>query len=154
MIENPLAVSGRRYQTSISLPPALWSDFDRTATDAGISTGELLTAVLRNGLPQSPESALDALERLLDHIPPDEGLLEERNYRLPLQLREALDRLAKILTPGPRGNRSLLVRAILVDHPLTTAEQARELANALRIQAIRESLHAAARGPREASSSS
>lgn len=143
-------LSGRRYQTSISLPPQTWVEFDGLAQGAGTSVGELMTAVLGMGLPDSPEAALQALERLLSAIPADEGLLEERNYRLPLELREALDRIAKILAPRSRAHRSLLIRAILSDCWPASPERARELVTSVRVQAMRASLLESAVAPADA----
>jgi hypothetical protein len=139
------AVSGRRVQTSVSLPSRVWRDLERTADAARVGSGELLNAVLRTGLPDGPESALGSLERLLRDLPADDELLEEHNFRLSVEVRETLDRFAKTLAPVPRARppRSLLVRAILRDHAVTDPEQARQLINALRVQGMRDSLRAA-----------
>jgi len=150
----PLRPSRRRVQTSMSLPPDLWAELERLADGAGSTPGELLNAVLRNGFPDSPEAALASVERVLDRMPLDEGLLEERNYRLALEVREGLDRLSRMLTVGPRGrvHRSLLIRAILIDRTLATPIEARELINGLRVRDMRDSL-AAANGAQSASAS-
>ena len=144
-VRVPLRVSRRRVQTSMSLPPELWVELERLAHGAGLTPGEVLHAVLRKGFPDSPEAALASLERVLDRMPVDEGLLEERNYRLSLEVREGLDRLSKMLSVGPRSrmHRSLLIRAILLDQMLATPVEARELVNGLRVQDMRESLRAA-----------
>jgi hypothetical protein len=142
-----MVVSGRRVQTSMSLPSELWSELERFADGAGSTAGELLNAVLRRGLPDSPEAALAVVERALERMPLDEGFLEERNYRLLLEVRSGLDRLSRMLAVGSRARaqRSLLIRGILIDHPLATPEEARELINGLRVQAMRESLRVANR---------
>jgi hypothetical protein len=57
----------------------------------------------RGGHPRrSGQAHSAALEQLLDTIQPHEGLHEERNYRLPLELRTQLDDLSAALEPGPR----------------------------------------------------
>ena len=132
----------RRVQTSISLPPASWDALDEVASSAGVSVGELLTAILAAAIPETPAAALGAVEELLVSSAPDDGPHEERNYRLPLELRTQLDALTKAL--GPRGQRSLLIRALIAAQGPQTGEQARALVTARRIETMRSALHAAA----------
>ncbi len=120
----------------MSLPPTTWDTLDDLGQAAGASTGELLVAILTTAIPDSPTAALDAIERLLVSAP-DEGLREERNYRLPLDLRGQLDALTKALGPGMQ--RSLLVRALLAAHTPQDGEDARKLITARRIEAMRAS---------------
>lgn len=134
----------RRVQTSVSLPPEVWDTLDALGHGAGVSAGELLTTILTGAVPDSVQAAFAALERLLVSIGPDEGLQEERNYRLPLELRTKLDDLARALGPGPRLQRSLLIRAIVASHTPSSSEQARELITTRRIDAMRATMLASA----------
>lgn len=124
----------RRVQTSMSLPPTTWDTLDDLGQAAGASTGELLVAILTAAIPDSPTIALEAIEQLLGNAP-DNDLREERNYRLPLDLRGQLDALTRAL--GPSMQRSLLVRALLIAHTPQDAEDARRLITARRIEAMR-----------------
>lgn len=126
----------RRAQTSMSLPPASWDMLDELSHATGASTGELLVAILGQAIPDSPTVALDVIEQLLVNAP-DETLREERNYRLPLDLRAQLDALTKAL--GPSVQRSLLVRALLAAHSPQGAADARTLITARRIAVMRAS---------------
>jgi len=128
----------RRIQTSISLPPQLWDTLEELG--AGVSAGELLTAILSSAMPESVEAAASTLEQLLVDMAPNEGLHEERNYRLPLELRTQLDSLTKRLGSLPRMQRSILIRAILTAHMPGNGEQARELLTARRIHAMRAAM--------------
>jgi predicted DNA-binding protein len=134
----------RRVQTSVSLPPDLWDSLDELASGAGVSVGELLTTILTGALPETPEVAFAALEQLLVSIAPGEGLQEERNFRLPLELRTSLDELARALGPGPRLQRSLLIRAIVGSRTPSSSEHARELITTRRIAAMRSTMLASA----------
>jgi hypothetical protein len=133
----------RRVQTSISLPPDIWDALDELGQQAGVSVGELLTAVLAAQIPDTPQAMLSTLEQLLVSIPSDEGPHEERNYRLPRELRIKLDELARALA-GPRMQRSMLMRAILAVHLPQDGEQARELITMRRLDAMRAALAASA----------
>jgi predicted DNA-binding protein len=132
----------RRVQTSISLPPDIWDVLDELGQQAGVSVGELLTAVLAAEIPDAPQAMLSALEQLLVSIPSDEGPHEERNYRLPRELRTRLDELARALGAGPRMQRSMLIRAILAVHLPPNGEQARELITMRRLDAMRAAIAA------------
>lgn len=132
--------AGRRVQTSISLPPETWDALDELGQEAGVSAGELLTSILTVGIPDTPQAALSVLEQLLVSVAPDEGPQEERNYRLPLELRAKLDELAGALGARPRLPRSLLIRAILAIHSPTNGEHARELITTRRVDAMRAAL--------------
>lgn len=134
----------RRVQTSISLPPDIWDALDERGQQAGVSVGELLTAVLAAQIPDTPQAMLSTLEQLLVSIPSDEGPHEERNYRLPRELRTKLDELARALGAGPRMQRSMLIRAILAVHLPPNGEQARELITMRRLDAMRAALAASA----------
>ena len=127
-------------QTSISLPPEAWDALDDLGQEAGVSGGELLTSILNAGIPDTPQAALGALEQLLVSIPSDEGPHEERNYRLPLELRTKLDEFSKALGSGPRMQRSLLIRAILALHLPKSGEHARDLITTRRLDAVRAAL--------------
>jgi hypothetical protein len=133
---------GRRVQTSLSLPPGLWDSLDALAAGAGASTGELLTAILTRSLPPSPGQALSLLEQLLPSISPQEGLQEERNYRVAFDLRSALDALSEALGPRPWSRRSLLIRAIVASAMPDSPEQAREVLTTWRIDAMRAAVQA------------
>jgi predicted DNA-binding protein len=130
----------RRVQTSVSLPPETWDVLDELGQEAGVAAVELLTGILTAGIPDTPESALSALEQLLVTIRPDDGPHEERNYRLPLELRTKLDELSKALGAGPRKQRSLLIRAILASQMPKSGEHARELITTRRLDAMRAAL--------------
>jgi predicted DNA-binding protein len=130
----------RRVQTSVSLPPETWDALDELGQEAGVAAVELLTGILTAGLPDTPESALSALEQLLVTIPPDDGPHEERNYRLPLELRTKLDELSKALGARPRKQRSLLIRAILASQMPKSGDHARELITTRRLDAMRAAL--------------
>jgi hypothetical protein len=134
---------GRRVQTSISLPPNVWDTLDELGEGVGVAGGELLSAILTAAAPSTPQDALTALEQLLVDIPPDDGPHEERNYRLPLELRAQLDVLVKALGAGPRAHRSLLIRALLATHTPPDIASARELITARRIDAMRAAMLAA-----------
>jgi len=136
----------RRVQTSVSLPPAMWDTLDALGTHAGVSAGELLAAILERAVPESAADALELLERLLPTIAPDEGLHEERNYRLALELRSRLDTLTQALgrPAGPR--RSLLIRAIAASAMPQGPDYARELVTAVRMGAMRAAVKASATG--------
>ena len=99
----------------MSLPPDVWDGLDELGRAAGVSAGELLTVVLQDAVPETPAGALTAVEQLLGTIAADEGLQEERNYRLPLTLRAELDALSEALGSGARV-RSLLIRALLASN--------------------------------------
>jgi hypothetical protein len=127
----------RRAQTSMSLAPSSWDSLDELGHAAGASAGELLVAILTAAIPDTPAAALEAIEELLVSNAPDEGMHEERNYRLPLDLRTQLDALTKAL--GPSVQRSLLIRALLAAHTPDNADNARQLIIARRIAALRAS---------------
>jgi predicted DNA-binding protein len=133
--------AARRVQTSMSLPPDMWDGLDELGRATGVSAGELLTVILEGAVPDSPAGALAALEQLLGTIAPDEGLQEERNFRIPLTLRAELDALTDALGRNARVKRSLLIRALLVSHTPTDAGRARELITARRIDSMRAALH-------------
>jgi len=132
----------RRVQTSVSLPPEVWDMLDELGQGAGVSAGEMLTAVLTAAIPDTPTAALAAVEQLLTSIAPDEGPQEERNYRLPLDLRSKLDELSSALGAGPRL-RSLLIRAILASNAPGSSDEARKLITTRRIDAMRTAMRAA-----------
>jgi predicted DNA-binding protein len=136
--------AARRVQTSISMPPAGWDRLDELAQDAGASTGELLAAVLTSAVPDSAEDALAMIEQLLSTDAPDQGLHEERNFRLTLKLREQLDTIAKTIAGGPRPERSLVVRAIVAAAIPTNADDARALLITVRLNSMRAAMTAAA----------
>jgi hypothetical protein len=117
----------------------VWDTLDELSAGAA---GRLLTAILSANLPDTPTAALASVEALLRDGPADATLHEERNYRLPYDLRTRLDELATALGGGRRPQRSLLIRAIVAAHAPSSAEQARELITTQRIDALRAGLHA------------
>lgn len=133
--------SARRVQTSISLPPAVWDSLDELAEQSATATGALLTALLTTATPESSEAAFAAVEQLLTTTG-DEGRREERNFRLPWELRSQLDTIVKTL--GPRVPRSLLVRAIVAGSIPENPDQARELVTSQRLRAIRTAMRMSA----------
>ncbi len=134
----------RRAQTSMSLPPRSWDTLDELGAAAGASTGELLVAIPTASIPDTPTAALEAIEQLLVSNTSDAGMHEERNYRLPLDLRTQLYALTKAL--GPSVKRSLLIRALVAAHTPHSSDDARELITTRRIQAMRTAMHASAGG--------
>lgn len=132
----------RRVQTSVSLPPATWERLDELGEAAGVSAGELLVAILAAVTPETPTAAVEALEQLLVTSLPHEGPHEERNYRLPLDLRAQLDALTEAL--GPSVQRSLLIRALLAAHAPHSSDDARALITARRLEAMRAAMRASA----------
>ena len=123
----------------MSLPPDVWDRLDELGRAAGVSAGELLTVVLQDAVPETPAGALTAVEQLLGTIAADEGLQEERNYRLPLTLRAELDALSDALGSGARV-RSLLIRALLASNTPAAPDDLRELITARRIDSMRAAL--------------
>lgn len=137
--------SARRVQTSMSFPPRTWDALDEVGETAGASAGELLIAILNDAIPETPADALAAVEQLLiSSASADDGPHEERNYRLPLDLRTRLDELTRAL--GPQVQRSLLIRALLAAHAPQNADAARTLLTTQRIQAMRSAVSASAAG--------
>lgn len=137
--------SARRVQTSMSFPPGTWDALDEVGETAGASAGELLIAILNDAIPETPADALAAVEQLLiSSASADDGPHEERNYRLPLDLRTRLDELTRAL--GPQVQRSLLIRALLAAHAPQNADAARTLLTTQRIQAMRSAVSASAAG--------
>jgi len=142
---QPARSATRRVQTSISLLPTGWDGLDALARDAGVSVRDLLAAVLATAMPDTPAAALAMIEQLLKSTGPDDGLHEERSYRLPLDLRTRLDSTAKALGAGPR-QRSLLARAILARATPDGADEARALVTEVRLSAMRAALTASSTG--------
>ncbi|MBW3609154.1 MAG: hypothetical protein KY463_12520 [Actinobacteria bacterium] len=95
-------------------------------------------------MPDSPASAFSAVEQLLLGDAPDNAGHEERNYRLPLQLRTNLDALASALGSRPRPQRSLLIHALVAAHAPANGDQARELITTQRIDALRAAMRESA----------
>lgn len=133
-----------RVQTSISLPPDVWDTLDAQAQQASDTTGKLLIAILAAAIPDTPAAAFAVVEQLLLGSGPDDALHEERNYRLPVDLRTRLDELAAALGAGPHRQRSLLIRAILSAHAPSDTAQARELLTQRRLAQLRPGETAAA----------
>lgn len=127
--------SARRVQTSMSFPPTTWDTLDELGEATSVSAGELLIAILSEAIPDTPAAALAAIEQLLISAAHDDGPHEERNYRLPIDLRTQLDALTKAL--GPPVQRSLLIRALLAAHLPQSSDAARELITKHRIRVMR-----------------
>jgi hypothetical protein len=140
------APAGRPVQTSITLAPAVWQQLDELAP---ARTGELLNALLREHAPADLAAAVRLIEQLLAQ-PDEHGQLgEERNLRIPRELRLRLDELsAGLTTVGGRGVRSQLIEAIARLHAPESPQAAQELLASSRIRALRSVLAASDDAPR------
>ena len=140
-------------QTSVLLPPATWDRLLELAREAGglASPNRLLIDILVTG-PQSVQDAADDLERFLQ-LPASETAVgepwEERNLRLPVDLRRRLDDNRRILSEAgvPDATRARLIAATVHRRGPSTPEEARALMAERRAEAFREALTARHAGP-------
>ena len=134
-------------QTSVLLPPFLWDRLADLASESGplTTTNRLLIAVLHGRGPRDLAQAADDLEGFLS-LPGEQtrvgDLWEERNVRLPIELRTRLDGLTRELAAAGvvQATRANLVAATLLLRGPDTAEDARTLMADLRAQAFRRAL--------------
>ena len=134
-------------QTSVLLPPFLWDRLAELASESGplTTTNRLLIAVLHGRGPRDLAQAADDLEGFLS-LPAEQSrvgdLWEERNVRLPIELRTRLDGLTRELAAAGvvQATRANLVAASLLLRGPDTAEDARTLMADLRAQAFRRAL--------------
>jgi hypothetical protein len=134
-------------QTSVLLPPLLWDRLADLATGAGSLTtaNRLLIAILHGRGPRDLAQAVEDLEAFLS-LPADQShvgeLWEERNVRLPIELRTRFDRLTRELAAAGvvQATRANLVTATLMLRGPNTAEDARTLMADLRAEAFRRAL--------------
>jgi hypothetical protein len=104
-------------QTSVLLPPTMWDRLLELAREAGglASPNRLLIDILVTG-PQSVQDAADDLEHFLQ-LPAAQSAVgepwEERNLRLPVDLRRRLDDHRRILSEAgvPDATRARLIAA-------------------------------------------
>jgi len=133
----------RSVQTSVLLPPELWDRLASLANDLGglHRANRVLTSVLEAHSPADIREAADDLDWFLS-LPPEEShvakLWEERNLRLPFELRMRLDDLRDRLTAAgiAEATRSHLIAAIALRRGPNNAEEAHALMTELRAAAI------------------
>jgi hypothetical protein len=142
-------------QTSVTLPIGMWeemADLARELEQDGISLRqqELLVGVLRYHAPATVESAAELFETYLA-LPPGERFAgedsEERNFRLPVEVRSRLSEQANVLRTLSRdANRGTLIAATWRLHGPRSADDARELLALLRRADLRRALQQAEPG--------
>lgn len=133
-------------QTSLLLPVRLWDRLGALAREVGglATPSRLLIDILAGG-PESVQEAADELEGFLA-LPVEETALgapwEERNIRVPVELRRRLDEHRRtLIDAGMRhATRAHLVAATVLLRGPTTAEDARALMAERRAQAFRDAL--------------
>ena len=138
--------SGRAQtvQTSVLLPAPMWKHLTALATEAGslTNTNQVLIMILQaHG--DNLELVGEDLNRFLASS--DDVLRapwQERNVRLPLNLRHDLDLLRDALTSAglDQATRSHLIAAILTFHTPQTGEQIRQLLAEQRSETLRRAL--------------
>ena len=134
-------------QTSVLMPPFLWDRLADLATGAGSLTtaNRLLIAILHGRGPSGLAQAAEDLEAFLS-LPADQShvgeLWEERNVRLPIELRTRFDRLTRDLAAAgvDQATRAHLVTATLLLRGPETADDARRLMADHRAEAFRRAL--------------
>jgi hypothetical protein len=144
--ETPRRIS---LQTSVLLPSFIWDHLARLASEAGglTTANRLLIAVLEAEGPRDLSQAGEDLERFLALPAEQSGLgepWEERNVRLPIELRKHLDELKQSLTAaglGPAVRAHLIAASWLLRGPSTAAE-ARDLITEVRAETFRRALAA------------
>jgi hypothetical protein len=131
-------------QTSVLLPAPMWEHLTALATEAGslTNTNQVLIIIL-----QAHGSNLELVgEDLNRFLASSDGVLrapwQERNVRLPINLRHDLDLLRDALTSAglDQATRSHLIAAILTFHTPQTGEQIRELLAEQRSETLRRAL--------------
>jgi hypothetical protein len=136
-------------QTSVLLPPSLWDHLARlTSESGGLATpNRLLIDVLQARGPHDLQQAAEDLDQFLS-LPIEQSRVgdpwEERNVRLPIELRKRLDELRRKLTAAglSQATRAHLIAASLLLRGPSTGEQARALMAELRTEAFRRAIAA------------
>jgi hypothetical protein len=128
-------------QTSITLPSPLWQQMQELTGElaAGgrvVGPHELLIAVLRYHAPATVESAAELFDTYLElpgdlqHVGAD---TEERNVKLPQEVRRRLTEQAQVLRSVTRdASRGALIAAVWQLHGPRTEGEAKELLTGLR----------------------
>jgi hypothetical protein len=155
VVAGRLAVRARRptVQTSILLPPFVWDRLDRLAAEAaGLTTPTRLLIDILAGGPGSLAEAAEELERFLALPPQDSGLgepWEERNLRLPVELRRRLDGHRRALAEaGVRhATRAHLVAATILARAPATGDEARAMMAERRAEAFQRAIETTATPP-------
>jgi hypothetical protein len=155
VVAGRLTVRPRRptVQTSILLPPFVWDRLDRLAAEAaGLTTPTRLLIDVLAGGPESVADAAEELERFLALPPQDSGLgepWEERNLRLPVELRRRLDAHRRALAEaGVRhATRAHLVAATILARAPATGDEARVMMAERRAEAFRRAIETTATPP-------
>ena len=134
-------------QTSVLLPAPLWDELARLASESGglATPNRVLIDVLEARGPRDLEQAADNLDRFLSLPTEQSGVgdpWEERNVRLPIELRKHLDDLRRKLSAAglSQATRAHLIAATVLLHGPSTGEQARTLMAELRTQAFRRAV--------------
>ncbi len=143
-MRRPLSV-----QTSVLLPPSLWDRLARLANESGglATPNRLLIDVLRARGARSLEQAAEDLDRFLSLPAEQSGVgepWEERNVRLPIELRKRLDELRRKLTAAglSQATRAHLITASLLLRGPSTTEEARTLMAEVRAETFRRAIAA------------
>jgi hypothetical protein len=131
-------------QTSVLLPAPMWEHLNALATETGslTSTNQVLIMILQaHG--GNLERVGEDLNRFLASS--DDVLTapwQERNVRLPINVRHNLDLLRDALISAglDQATRSHLIAAILTFHTPKTGEQVRELVAEQRAETLRRAL--------------
>jgi len=140
--QRPISV-----QTSILLPPSLWDQLARLASDCGglATPNRVLIDILEARGPRDLERAAGDLDRFLS-LPADQTGVgdpwEERNVRLPIELRKRLDELRRRLTTAglTQATRAHLIAASVLLHAPSTGEETRALMAEQRADAFRRAV--------------
>lgn len=147
-IENPTVFQRPvSVQTSVLLPPSLWDQLARLASGSGglATPNRVLIDVLEARGPHDLEQAAGDLDRFLS-LPVDQTGVgdpwEERNVRLPIELRRRLDELRRSLSAAglTQATRARLIAASLLLHGPNTSEEARALMSERRAEAFRRAV--------------
>jgi hypothetical protein len=150
--ENPIRFQRPiSIQTSVLLPPSLWDQLAALASESGglATPNRVLIDILEARGPRDLEQAADDLDRFLS-LPADQTEVghpwEERNVRLPIELRKRLDELRRRLSAAglTQATRAHLIAASLLLRGPSTGEEARALMAERRTEAFRR---AAAQAP-------
>ena len=151
--QHELGPSGRwrpqSVQTSVLLPPSLWDHLARlTSESGGLATpNRLLIDILQARGPGDLQQAAADLDHFLS-LPVDQSRVgepwEERNVRLPIELRKRLDALRRKLTAAglSQATRAHLIAASLLLRGPSTTEEARTLMAEVRAETFRRAIAA------------
>jgi hypothetical protein len=134
-------------QTSVLLPPSLWDQMARLASGLGglATPNRVLIDVLEARGPRDLEQAAEDLDRFLS-LPVDQTGVgdpwEERNVRLPIELRKRLDELRRRLTAAglTEATRAHLIAASLVLRGPRSGEEAHAIVAERRTEALRRAV--------------